>query len=449
MSRAVEIRRGAPLIPDDEPFANDRMERKRSVGAICDLLERVVTPVTIGLIGPWGSGKSYVARQVEVAMRSRLRPSVVRIDAWAQSHALDPLPALLSAILVAVRGRYAPGQKSTIDDQVTVLSNLLDRFSAFADFVGSVAKLGNQVAPGLIPDGSAEVVTATASAAKSARKVTSKKPAAPPTISEFRHALSALMDLMAQEQSGSAAIPPAEARTAQVVVIVDELDRCPPRFALNLFERLEHVCDVEGAAFVLVYDEKALQSAVQVVHGPSINAADYLRRFIHLPIAVVASLRNLVADRLAFVRLGRESTDFLAKVLRDCSRSARDVDNLATTMRIVGELSQYNEPTRVLLVLCMIAAQVNFPDVLRFANGGPPTLVFGALGGTEPESTAALVPFQRAVNFLDSEQNPALLPSLGQSAINLVQSISSDLGQRANFELRKILRVVFELIEPV
>jgi hypothetical protein len=59
---------------------------------------------------------------------------------------------------------------------------------------------------------------------------------------------------------------------------VDELDRCRPDFALGLLERIKHLFDVEGVAFVLLVNRSQIESYIRTVYGGS-DAGSYLLKF--------------------------------------------------------------------------------------------------------------------------------------------------------------------------
>jgi hypothetical protein len=66
-----------------------------------------------------------------------------------------------------------------------------------------------------------------------------------------------------------------------LTIIVDELDRCRPDFALGLLERIKHLFDVENVAFVLLVNLKQIESYVQTVYGDK-DARSYLLKFANL-----------------------------------------------------------------------------------------------------------------------------------------------------------------------
>jgi hypothetical protein len=63
-----------------------------------------------------------------------------------------------------------------------------------------------------------------------------------------------------------------------LTIIVDELDRCRPDFALGLLERIKHLFDVKGVAFVLLVNRNQIESYIRTVYGGS-DAESYLLKF--------------------------------------------------------------------------------------------------------------------------------------------------------------------------
>ena len=65
-----------------------------------------------------------------------------------------------------------------------------------------------------------------------------------------------------------------------VVVIIDELDRCRPDYAIKTLEILKHFFDISGFVFVLAIDEEQLKSSVETLFGTK-NFDGYKRKFIN------------------------------------------------------------------------------------------------------------------------------------------------------------------------
>ena len=86
-------------------------------------------------------------------------------------------------------------------------------------------------------------------------------------------------------------------------LLVDELDRCRPDFAVQYLETIKHVFDVEGLAFVLAVDLLQLENSARALFGDGLNFPEYYRKFAHrnirLPSPDEAGIRNLVTKYTA------------------------------------------------------------------------------------------------------------------------------------------------------
>ena len=67
-----------------------------------------------------------------------------------------------------------------------------------------------------------------------------------------------------------------------VIVIIDELDRCRPSYAVELLETAKHFFTVDNVVFALAVNRTQLAHAVRAVYGAEFDAAGYLRRFFDI-----------------------------------------------------------------------------------------------------------------------------------------------------------------------
>jgi hypothetical protein len=67
----------------------------------------------------------------------------------------------------------------------------------------------------------------------------------------------------------------------KAIVLIDELDRCRPDYAISYLETIKHIFDVHGIVFVLAIDEGQLSSAASVLFGQTLDFAEYYRKFSH------------------------------------------------------------------------------------------------------------------------------------------------------------------------
>ena len=77
-------------------------------------------------------------------------------------------------------------------------------------------------------------------------------------------------------------------RRKSIVLVIDELDRCRPDYALRFLETLKHVFEVPHVTFVVAANAQELGKAVKGVYGEDFDGVEYVERFfdIWLPLPV-------------------------------------------------------------------------------------------------------------------------------------------------------------------
>lgn len=65
-----------------------------------------------------------------------------------------------------------------------------------------------------------------------------------------------------------------------LVIVVDELDRCRPDYALELLEVIKHFFSVPSVHFLLGVNLEALMNSVCARYGAGIDAQSYLKKFV-------------------------------------------------------------------------------------------------------------------------------------------------------------------------
>lgn len=72
----------------------------------------------------------------------------------------------------------------------------------------------------------------------------------------------------------------------RLVVFVDELDRCNPKYAVKLLERIKHYFVNENITFVFSVNKEQLQYTIKQHYGNDFDAYNYLDRFFDLTVSI-------------------------------------------------------------------------------------------------------------------------------------------------------------------
>ena len=79
------------------------------------------------------------------------------------------------------------------------------------------------------------------------------------------------------------------AKERTVVVVVDELDRCLPDYAIKVMERLHHLFGgVSNCVVILSVDKAQLNQTIQQIFGAETDTSKYLRKFINFELELDA-----------------------------------------------------------------------------------------------------------------------------------------------------------------
>jgi len=101
------------------------------------------------------------------------------------------------------------------------------------------------------------------------------------------------------------------AKDRRLLIFIDELDRCRPDFALNLFELVKYVFDISNVEFAFVANSRHLISMIRTRYGTE-DANSYLEKFIKLSVTLPQSLtginnESLLASMCLIEEYGRKS----------------------------------------------------------------------------------------------------------------------------------------------
>jgi hypothetical protein len=152
-----------------------------------------------------------------------------------------------------------------------------------------------------------------------------------------------------------------------VYIIIDELDRCRPDFALETLERIKHVFHVKNVKFILVYNDAVLASMIKNRYGSAIDAKKYLTKFVQKEYAFnnKKTFEEWFSEEVNNRRFEYRSMSSLLKVLASLIQEIKKAFNLSLRdiQRILSNLEQYEDIQSI--NLCIIVITIEF---LKYIN---------------------------------------------------------------------------------
>ena len=245
-------------VPEDDPFKNDLLGRKESVGVLTHLVGNLEGPCVLAVDAAWGAGKTTFLRIWAQSLRNHGFP-VVEFNAWQTDFSGDPFVALSTELTEGLHEYTDEPLVTKIAEAKKGAKDVLRRAVPGAIRLASAGIL--DVSPLL----EKEVGQALASYAEDRL---SEYQEAQKAVRKFR---STLQD-MARELS-------AQKKGRPLIVMIDELDRCRPSYAVELLEVAKHLFSVDHIVFVLAVNRFELAHSIKGLYGGGFDAKGYLRRF--------------------------------------------------------------------------------------------------------------------------------------------------------------------------
>lgn len=246
-------------------------------------------PVSVGIFGNWGAGKSSLLKLIEQRLEQDKKDwIVIKFDAWLYQGYDDARAALLEVIATALT-EAADGNSGL----ATKAKRLLDRVDGFR-------------AMGLLAEGAA-LFAGVPTGGYIARSIGTFRNAADGVQGQEEYGD---LNRTAQETAGqlSNLIKPATKKSPPqqidafrkeygeileelgkpLVVVIDNLDRCLPSNAIHTLEAIRLFLFLTNTAFIIAADEEMIRSSVSdYFKGASDrHQIDYLDKLIQVPIRV-------------------------------------------------------------------------------------------------------------------------------------------------------------------
>lgn len=351
----------APLdIGDKEGFSpeKDIFGRKGIGEGLTNVVSRVEDPLVIALDSEWGNGKTTFLKMWAGSLRSEGFP-VVFFDAYEHDYADDAFTALAAEIVALAKDKKKdkePASKKFVEKSLGAAKIILRSGVKLGVKLGTAGILEAEDLGNISKDIGQELSNLED---KYLGEIITKKEEERLTLKAFREALQNLPELLT-DNATSAPRP--------LVVIIDELDRCRPPFALQVLERMKHFFSVPNVHFVLGAHLGQLRNSVQAVYGGGIDANKYLQKFIHLSIFLVdsalhpyqRSTAKYVEYLISELQIQTTRSDFIKNCLKHVSQhtplSLRAIEriaaNIATAYAFKSE--KIYCPDQILVGLCII-----------------------------------------------------------------------------------------------
>ena len=234
-----------------------------------------LAPLTLGIFGPWGSGKTSLMQMMMVAIettKGEKKHSTLWFNAWMYEGREEAQSALIHAIL------------SNLQKDVTLAGEakqLIDKLKKGA----SVLKLGKFLMK--------SAITMTPNVEEFANCFKEESDKVTDTMESFEGDFKQLLKLVGIDR---------------IVVFIDDLDRCSSAKVIETFETIKLFLNTPACTFVIGADAEKIQHAVGEVYkvGNDLRRQkDYLEKIVQIPFSIPAQDVRDIGCYVGMLIIGR------------------------------------------------------------------------------------------------------------------------------------------------
>ncbi|MFP2504482.1 P-loop NTPase fold protein [Buttiauxella gaviniae] len=245
----------------------DEYQRKSIAIKLEQLLNTSLDISPIVIDGSWGTGKTEFSVKLQnYLLEKNEERIVVYIDAFKEDHCEDPLLSITAAI-----ANVLPALEK---DELIKKAIPAIKFGVKTALKAGAGWVLRQETDKLADDFQEAIKTASNAAIDGTIEN---------LISEHMEAelnIKALNDKLKEL-----------AASKKIIIIIDELDRCRPTFAVDMLEKIKHIFDAPNVKFILVANLSQLKAAINHVYGSSVDSQNYLDKFIKFTIRLPNTFR--------------------------------------------------------------------------------------------------------------------------------------------------------------
>lgn len=225
-----------------------------------DLLKSIIanqkdnpTGYSFAIDGEWGSEKSWILQELEKQLLEEKdnKYLIFHYNAWENDFYDEPLVAILSVMIECLKK-----QKTKVKEKNSAKKVVTSSINALTKVAGTIIEQKWKVNPN-------DIIESVKDSGKAIGDIKLTK-------SDFNNMLP-LENALKQIKDVIKKV----SKELHIIIIVDELDRCLPEYAIKVLERLHHVCNEMPVIQILAINKKNLADSISSVFGKNFYNSPY------------------------------------------------------------------------------------------------------------------------------------------------------------------------------
>ncbi|WP_052010162.1 MULTISPECIES: KAP family P-loop NTPase fold protein [unclassified Alteromonas] len=231
--------------------------------------------IVLNLDAPWGAGKTEFLKRLYVDLDSHSHP-VIYINAWESDFSKNPLSVITSELLTQLSQSFI----NEDPDFKEKLYPLFGKALKYSSLAVNLLKYSGETDTAQSVEEAAAIASTIPQTVESICDINTSNRELMVSIQGAHQAQIKAMKEVKEQLSALVAMSEIlESKKLPVVVLVDELDRCRPNYAIEFLEVIKHFFEANNFVFICASDTKQLSESIKTIYGNSFDSSHYLRRF--------------------------------------------------------------------------------------------------------------------------------------------------------------------------
>lgn len=249
---------------ESHTFDNCKLNRKDYGHFLANYLIGEKDGFVLNLNGSWGTGKTEFMKRFYVELMERGHPTIY-IDAWESDFSQEPLTVVASELLNQLE-RLLDGAIS--DGAITEVKRALGKA-----LKGTLVGLAGIASARLLNDSSIGMEAVNKLLDEAPQNITKQ------LAEDYQSQIEAIINTRKTLGNLAESLQTVNSSELPVIVLIDELDRCRPTYAIEMLEVIKHFFLIKNFVFVIATDTDQLCHSIRSVYGDEFDSSQYLKRF--------------------------------------------------------------------------------------------------------------------------------------------------------------------------
>ena len=331
---------------------NNFINRNKYIASFLKLINGIEKNKIIALDGEWGSGKTWFVKSIEYLINSEIN---------------NELKIVNNEIMENVKSNYMTFYYNAWenDDAESAMLSLIYKLindsclQKEENEVGVIPRLLNTVIK-FVTNGSIDIKEDFFGEQWNNKQITDSIK----TSEEIKETFKQIIDNLLIENKN------------RMLIIIDEIDRCKPTFAIDLLENIKHFYDDDRIIFLVTTNNRELKNSVCKVYGEKYNGSLYLDRFFDINLELP---NNYIEDYIKSIDEGKQDSNFYFNACRELAKennlTMREYNRYFNSMEsiknnLIGEYSYLSLFSNYIVIpIAMLLRIKNKNEYYEFIDG--------------------------------------------------------------------------------